>query len=272
MTNKEPLKIKEVHNWMQAMLINHQPVAHAGASPADVVNASQRLSAEQHLGIYRQSYIARLRDCMKNQFKGLAYALGETLFQAFVDQYLDSNPSTSYTLNHLGEKFPFFLEQTRPDVEDEVKEDWPDFIIELATFEYALSLVFDMAGAEDMLPPDSDTAEHLLIASPTLQLFKHHFPICQYYLDFNANLSPELPFPQQSYAAVSRQNYRLGLFNIGPDQYYFLNCIKSGNSIAEAKNKLITFLNIEKVKLEQVWPIWRKNFIASGFFTRIQAQ
>lgn len=266
MTDKGTLPIKEVHNWMQAMLVQHVPVSHSGATIADMVNASQRLSAAQHLTIYRQSYIARLRACMQNQFKALAYALGEELFQAFADQYLDNNPSISYTLNNLGEKFSLFLEETRPDAESDQKEEWPDFMIELAAFEYALSIIFDMQETDGINVPDSSTPDHLLIASPTLHLFEHQFPICSYYLDFNGGHSPELPFPQQSYCAVSRQNYRLGLFSLGVDQYCFLNYIKAGASIAEAKDKLIASFNCDSTNLERMWPIWRKNFIASGFF------
>lgn len=265
MIDKDTLPITEIHNWMQAMLIQHVPVSHLDVTTADIINDSQRLSAAQHLTIYRQSYIARLRACMQSQFKALAYALGEELFQDFADQYLDSHPSTTYTLNNLGEKFPSFLEKTRPDTESEEKEEWPDFMIELAIFEYALSEIFDMQGTDDVTVVDNDIPDHLLTTSSTLHLFEHKFPICRYYLDFNANLSPELPFPQQSYCGVSRQNYKLGLFSLGADQYYFLNCIKEGASIDEAKNKLIAFFNFDKTNLEDRWPLWRKNFIASGF-------
>ncbi len=263
---KDVFTITEIQNWMQAMLVQHIPIAHAGIATADMVNDSQRMNAAQHLTIYRQSYIARLRDCMKNQFKCLTYALGDSLFEAFADQYLDSNPSTSYTLNDLGEKFPAFLENTRPDAESDEKEDWPDFMIELAAFEYALSLIFDMHETNDVTIPDGGTPDHLLTTSPTLHIFEHQFPICRYYLDFNASLLPELPLAQQSYCCVSRQNYKLGLFSIGADQHYFLNTIKAGASIDEASTQLISFFNFDSAKFEDVWPIWRKNFIASGFF------
>jgi putative DNA-binding protein len=265
-TDKEGLPISEIHHWMQSMLVNSVPVSPSGLMTDDMVCASQRLTASQHLSIYRQSYIARLRSCMQSQFKALAFALGEELFQAFADQYLDSNPSESYTLNNLGKKFPEFLSQTRPDVESDEKESWPDFMIELAAFEFTLSVIFDMQNNDGANLPDDDTPDHLLKASPVLHLFEHQFPICRYYLDFNANQSPELPFPKKTFCVVSRQNYRLGLFNIGFDQYRFLSYIIDGASIGEAKEKLVSDFNIESSQLEKVWPIWRKNFMASGFF------
>ena len=269
MSDKELLPVKEIHNWMQAMLIQHVPVSHLDATVNDIINPSQRLTAAQHLTIYRQSYIARLRACMQSQFKCLAYALGELLFQDFADQYLDSNPSKSYTLNDLGEKFPSFLEATRPDADSDEKEEWPDFMIELAKFEYALSLVFDVQSTDKNVVTDSNTPDHLLTTSSTLRLFEHQYPISRYYLDFSAGFSPELPFPQQSYCGVSRQDYKLGLFSLGADQFYFLNCIQSGASVSEAKDKLISFYNIENAAFEERWPLWRKNFIASGFLVQM---
>src|ERR1700753_3361545 len=115
--------VAQLQSWMQGMLVHHVPVAEGGLGTEDVVNATERLSAVAHLKIYRHSYIARLRACMQNQFAALAYALGNELFEAFADQYLNTYPSNSYTLNTLGEKFPDFLQQTRPDIDEQ--ESWP---------------------------------------------------------------------------------------------------------------------------------------------------
>src|ERR1700733_1314411 len=95
----ETFSLIQLQNWMQGMLVQHVPVADGDVTVEDVVSASKRLSAVRHLNIYRQSYIARLRACMQNQFGALAYALGAELFELFADQYLDSTPSESYTLN-----------------------------------------------------------------------------------------------------------------------------------------------------------------------------
>ncbi len=269
MSDKAALSNRELQNWMQDMLVQYMPIAPEGYPTEDIIASSQRLDAVQHLSIYRQSYIARLRSCMQSQFKALSYALGEPLFEAFADQYLDSNPSTSYTLNNLGEKFASFLSETRPDAEDEEKETWPDFMIELAEFEYALSVIFDMPHIDEPGTLSQDTPDDALVLSPTLHLFEHQFPICNYYLEFNASRSPELPFPEPSYCAVSRQYYKLGLFNLNIGQYYFLQYIRQGASINAAKQQLIDNFHFDPKNLEQVWPVWRRNFVASGFFVAV---
>ncbi|MGZ3874758.1 MAG: HvfC/BufC family peptide modification chaperone [Mucilaginibacter sp.] len=262
--------LSELQNWMQGMLVKPPPLSDNGltdqAAIADIVNPSSRLSAARHLDIYRYSYIARLRACMRSQFKALAYALGDELFESFADLYLDTYPSGSYTLNTLGEKFPVFLEETRPDAGREHKELWPDFMIELARFEYELSVIFDeQAAAHDIIIP-VDTPDNLLKPAPVFHLFYHQFPVCSYYLEFSQGKQPELPFPEESYCAVTRVNYKLGLFTLRGAQYYFLKSMQEGRSVKEAKRNLVKIFNFNKVKLDEVWPEWKKNFIEAGFF------
>ncbi|WP_295676108.1 putative DNA-binding domain-containing protein [uncultured Mucilaginibacter sp.] len=259
------ITLHQLQNWMQGMLIKGSPSTDDRKVIEAVVNHSQRLSAMRHLNIYRSSYIARLRACLQNQFIALAYALGNDLFESFADQYLDSCPSESYTLNTLGEKLPAFLEQTRPDADLEQKESWPDFIIELAGFEYALSEIFDEQAAGDFTILTPDTPDNLLKVTPVLHLFSHHFPICQYYLDFLQHKEPELPFPEESYCAVSRRDYKLGLFVIRRAQYYFLKSMQEGRSVKKSMKYLAKNFEFKIEDLEKIWPEWKRNFITSGF-------
>lgn len=253
------------------MLVHHVPVSAAvldePVAVEQVVNASQNLSAQRHLEIYRYSYIARLRSCMQSQFAALAYALGSQLFEAFADQYLDVYPSESYTLNTLGEQFPKFLEETRPDAHQQEKETWPDFMIELATFEYQLSQIFDEHTADNSNPATADTPDDLLQLAPVLHLFHQQFPICEYYLQYSQGKEPELPFPEESYCVVTRRNYKLGLFTIRPAQYHFLSFMKQGRSVSEARDELLQTFGFERPEVDRVWPLWKQSFIESGFLT-----
>ena len=249
---------------MQSALVRQDVPAQA-AKPEYFINESSRLSAARHLQIYRQSYIARLRECMKNQFSALVYALGEELFQMFADQYLDAHPSDSYTLNELGGKFPAFLEETRPDKDSAEKESWIDFIIELARFEYTLSLIFD-AYAPETKTADETTPDEKLKLAPLFHLFYHRYPVCRYYLDVTRKREPELPFEEDSYAVVTRNNYRLSLLEIKPAQYHFLERLLQGDSIAGAKEHFVKNYGFDAARLDNAWKNWRKSFIPTGFF------
>ena len=266
----DPFNLSQLQNWMQGMLVYHIPMNNSdNDNPIrveDVINASQRLNAENHLGIYRYSYIARLRSCMQSQFSALAYALGSELFEMFADQYLDTYPSESYTLNTLGEKFASFLEQTRPDADQETKETWPDFMIELARFEYALSVIFDQDVRDNDDIISDDTHEVSLKLTPVFHLFKHQFPICNYYLDYNQGKKPDLPFPEESYCAVVRRNYKLGLFHLRKPQYYFLESMQQHLQFDEAVKHFINTQNIPQSAFDKIWPEWKRTFIDAGFF------
>lgn len=262
-TNSE---LEKIQNWLQSVLISPEiNTAQAG----NFINDSQRLTATRHLSIYRQSYIARLRECMKNQFSALAFALGEELFQMFADQYLNAYPSNSYTLNNLGKNFPAFLEETRPDAESEEKESWIDFIIELANFEYSLSVIFDEHDDENFVLADDSTPAEALKLIPVFHLFRHTYPVCRYYLDVVKKREPELPFEEESFCVVSRYNYRLSLLEINPAQFYLLEKLSNGETLANAQEDLISNFNFDKAKFENVWQVWRKNFIAAGFFQKM---
>jgi hypothetical protein len=262
LTDKQ-FSLSQIQNWMQSALV--EPGSEA--QPEDFINESSRLSAARHLNIYRQSYIARLRECMKNQFSALAFALGEELFQMFADQYLDAYPSDSYTLNNLGKKFPDFLEETRPDADGQEKEEWVDFIIELARFEYELSLIFDERCEKEIKLANESTPDEDLKLAPLLRLFHHRHPVSGYYLDVTQKKAPELPFEEESFCAVTRNDYRLSLSELKPAQYYFLERLSKGERVAQAKEYFINNYGFDARKLDDVWKQWRKNFIASGFFS-----
>ena len=257
--------LAQIQNWMQAALVQQDGRA-ASVNPETLVNESGRLTAARHLHIYRYSYVARLRECMKSQFSALAYALGEELFQMFADQYLDAYPSDSYTLNELGRRFPRFLQETRPDGGQEAKEPWVDFIIQLAHFEYTLSVIFDAHCDEDARPANESTPDENLRLNPLLRLFHHPYPVCRYYLDVTRKKEPELPLPEESYCAVTRNNYRLSLLEINPAQYHFLEILAVENSVARAREQFVGRYGFDAVRLDDVWRTWREAFITAGFF------
>ncbi len=257
--------LQQLQLWMQGVLINPlgdaKQAPHAHLPPQlqtnaveSVVRSSQRLSAREHLALYQRSYLWRLRECMAQQFPALKYALGDDLFRGFADEYLQLYPPTSYTLATLGERFPAFLQETRPDKDK--KESWPDFMIELAQFEYAIALLFD---AHEPLQEDQRGAS----LSPLTQLFQHSFPVIAYYRAATADKKPQLPLPLKTYGLIVRKDCQLALLDLQPAQYQLLRAMKDGHSFSTAKQGLIDG-GIAETELNTVLPQWLERWREFG--------
>ncbi|WP_417942204.1 putative DNA-binding domain-containing protein [Flavobacterium sp. RS13.1] len=271
------IPLKDFQQWMQQLLLD--PYQQTGVNPddllsnaenaasiEDVICHSEKLTAQEHLAIYQRSYIARLRNCMSQQFSALEYALGEAIFCAFADDYLASNPSNNYNLSFLGAHFADYLENNRPDANEDIKEDWIDFMIELARFEYAIGLLFEEKAEENYQLAAIDTSEEQLKLVPVFALFKFQFPVRKYYHEFKNGKNPALPFGKESYCVVLRHKFKLSIYDLHKEQYDFLCFFKENKNIIETKEWFNSFYKENTVQFEQVWSIWKERWMAAHFF------
>lgn len=275
--------LSSIQRWMRAILI--QPLGEEGQKayenlPTDfhdtaiesLIVPTEKLNAKGHLHIYQSSYILRLRDCMAKQFSALEFALGKELFQHFADQYLQTYPSSSYTLNDLGKNFPKYLQETRPDKDSEKKENWPDFIIELAEYEYSINILFDAQAKpddRDLKDADFQTDESKLILRPIFQLFQHSFPISEYYRAFIDDQGPELPFPSPSFSVLLRKNYQLGIFDLKESQFIFLKYWQEIGDLAQTKASFSRNYKFDPLEVETAWQKWKALWLKQGFFAKM---
>lgn len=271
MSKQPSIPLSTLQKWMQQAIIGPSRVEQRspqallpddwqGRNLDSIIKPSSKLSSRQHLHIYQQSYILRLRACMASQFKALEYALGETLFEGFADEYLKAHPSQSYTLMELGAHFADYLEATRPDKDQAEREDWPDFMIELARFEYQINLLFDVPEVQYFLA-DFSTPDEKLRLIPVFELFAHQFPIRWFYSEFSHGNNPELPLPEQSYCLILRKKLRLAFYDLTREQYQFLQILQQNGSIEAAKLEIT-----DAVNREEIWRDWKRHWTGLGFF------
>ena len=238
-----------------------------GTAPAEaVLHHSARLSAREHLAIYQRSYVARLRGCMAQQFSALEFALGADLFQVFADDYLAAAPSTHYSLAELGRQFPAYLQANRPDALSEEKEDWIDFIIELATFEYDLGVLFDQPADESYRPATPADAEADLALVPTATLFRLQFPTNRFYTQFKKGEQPDLPFAAPSYCLVLRHQYQLAVYELQPGHHAFLELLAAGLPVPAAQAVFCQRPDVDAAAFAQQWPGWKQQWLAAHIF------
>lgn len=260
----EKKSLNNIQEWMQqALLAPHQ---NDKTTTKSMIRDSKRMTAQQHLAIYQRSYVARLRACMAKQFEALEFALGAELFQQFADQYLQIYPSNSYTLMHLGQKFPNFLEETRPDKDQPIKESWPDFLIELAQFEYNIYVIFDEINEEIYETATFETPDEQLKFIPVFYLLDFEFPVPSYYMAFKGGHEPDLPFNRPSWCVVFRINYNIGFKGLLYWQYRLLKILQSNNDVSATLAAIAKESKKPLVEVQQAWAMWRKEWIKSGFF------
>lgn len=275
MAEKVNIPLPKFQEWMQQLLLD--PFQQTEVNPSDllpdslntledVVKDSEKLPARDHLAIYQRSYIARLRNCMITQFSALEYALGEDIFCAFADDYLASRPSYSYNLAQLGKHFAEHLEENRPDKDAEHKEDWINFVIELAQYEYNLGVIFEQKADEDYQLASLETSEDQLKLVPICELFEFDFPVRKFYSDFKQGKEPNLPYERKTYAAVLRHNFKLVVYDLHKEQFEFLNYLKKGLTLQEAKEQFKKDYPNNIDDFQRVWDNWKTRWIEAKFF------
>jgi hypothetical protein len=231
--------LSATQSWMYAAIT--QPLG-AGVAPRrtdEMVTPSPTLTSEQRLGIYRRSYYARLLECMESMFPALRHAIGVDLFRRFSLGYLQANAPESYTLNRLADGFPAYLGATRPEAGPSgERETWPDFLIELATLEFAFLQTFDgpgvegqwIAGVSQILAIPAGRLVATLV--PCLRLFSFQYPVHTYLISCKRGQAPELPDPKASFVAMTRREYRIRMLDLSLPQYKVLQRLDGCTSLS----------------------------------------
>lgn len=104
-----------------------------------------RLSVEQAFEFYRTSYSQRLTKALRDKFEAVNWVLGPENFTDLCTQFIEDNPSSSYSLENYGNELPQFLVTT------EIGKQCP-FLEDLATFEWALKEVADAPISRPLSP------------------------------------------------------------------------------------------------------------------------
>lgn len=235
----------------------------------ETVLPGANISAAQALGIYQRSYLMRLRLCLGDQFPATRHALGRELFDDFAEDYLRDCPSNTYTLYALGTRFSDWLEATRPDrdLPEAEREDWVDFMIDLARYEHELFRLFDAPGHEQSTWPEAHTADADLVLQPCLSLTQYRYPVAWYYHEVRAGNAPPFPEQRDSPTVILRRDFRTTTYPVTSVHFRFLSALQATTSIESALHVVSadTKQPIERVRRsweQEVRAVW----IAAGFF------
>jgi hypothetical protein len=294
----EPRSLGIVQRWFHAV-VSHPGGVQGGAASDEaqalirlnrgeleaVVRRSRNLTAAERLSIYANAYYARLLECLGACFPVLKGALGDEVFDGFAFEYLQRYPSRSYTLDRLGESFPRFLEETRPDREAGESNDagrgWPDFLIDLATLEWTLAKVFDGPGVEDQplltpealqtFPPER-FAEARLAPVVCLRLLTFRYPVNAYYTAARQAEEGEdvpIPEPAEERVAILRRDFIVRRYPLTAPQHALLQQILASSPVGEAIAAAAAASDLDDEALAIELRAWFRFWAAEGFFQTV---
>lgn len=291
----EPLHaLDQIQRWMQAAITHpdgveegmnsaeaHRQIDAGAADVEKVLTRSKAMTAMERLSIYGSAYYARLLECMREEFPATTYALGEELFDSFAAEYLQQYPSRSYTLCQLGANFPRYLVESRPPREEgEPEVSWPEFLADLAQYEWTFSVIFDGPGVEGKEILDEAKLRTVaperwpdarLVPVCCLRLLTFRYPVQAYYTAVRHGEKPEMPAPAQTFLALTRRDYTVRHSTLEATEYRLLNALTEGKSVTDAIEQVALSGDVDVDHLAVNLHDWFRHWAASGFFQAVEA-
>jgi hypothetical protein len=143
---------------------------------SEIVSTDNAL-AEHRLGAYYNAYRIRLIDCLAVDYPALEQTLGRETFEYLALDYLQHYPSTHPSVRWFGQHLPRYLREF-------YRGENQDFLQELASYEWAQTLVFDAANSDSLVQVEA-MAQVPAEAWPGLTF---HFKPAMRWLDLHWNV------------------------------------------------------------------------------------
>lgn len=103
---------------------------------ANLITATNELTPEARINIYKHGYSARLIDTLADNYSKLQQYLGKDKFDKLANSYLQTYPSNFRSIRWFGDKLSIFLKEQQPYCKSLI-------LAELAQFEWAIEATFD---------------------------------------------------------------------------------------------------------------------------------
>lgn len=228
-----------------------------------LVRPGPRSSASQRLDVYRESYVARLVECLSDDYPALQYALGDQDFAQLARGYVDAHPSRSASLNYFGRDFASFCAQQHGSERA--------FSAELARLEWAL---VEAIHAPESQPIAADRLADIapeawpnarFAANPSLCVLCFDHPVNAFYQAYRDDRAPELPAPAASAVAVYRCGNALWRADLAPARCALLSDLLAGSVLGEALERAAADGGASEADVLA----WFGEWMRDGFFSAI---
>jgi len=233
------------------------------------IQPSTSLKPVDRLELYHRQYWFRLLDSIAEDFPTLRRLLGEEVFWNLVEAYLESIPSRSYTLRHLGSQMAAFVIQ-----HPALAGAYPRHAFELTRLENAVCEAFEAAD-EPVIEPDQ-LAETPLTLQPHVKLFAFTTPA-----DALWRLAAEEPAPETLFhapklepafhVAVFRENDRTRVERMPREAFQLLRAIQTTGELEAALESSGLCETVAPDQADQIRE-WFGLWTARGWFCPRQTQ
>lgn len=245
--------LRQTQEWLVGAIISPEE----SADVERFVTPSARQAPRDRLHVYRHAYVARLIECLEDDYPVVFHALGRDRAEELCREYIEAHPSRSFSLNVFGQSMPAFL-RTKNEL----------FAADLATLEWSVVEAIHAAESVKMAPDalakidPSEWGKVALVASASLRLHQFDYPVNAYYQAFHndeLDANAALPGPSAERVAVYRLDMKIWRMALSPGQYALLSPLVRGVSLEEAFES--------DVGEEADVAAWFQQWTAEGFFS-----
>jgi len=271
-------ELTRLQQWMQEVVVHPGTIEEAiesdGAEQkipserlSDVVLPSHSMTSAERVGVYHGMYLMRMEEALETDYPVIRYHLGDHQFGHLVREYVQRYPSTSYTLNRLGDYLPqFFLDDP----------EWPEaaFLHDLARLELAMTEVFDeeespVLGATELEGvPTEMWDESRLLPVPAFRLLAFKHAVIPNLLAYHEDRPSPSPRRRATWIALYRRDYSVLRLELARPEYDLLKAIVSGAPLGEA---LATAAASKSPRQQTKVFRWFRTWISEGLFTAIES-
>ena len=274
----EKPELTRLQRWMQEVVVHPGTVEEAIESESaireipserlsEVVLPSHSMTSAERVGVYHGMYLMRMEEALETDYPVIRFHLGDHQFSHLVREYVQRYPSTSYTLNRLGDHLPqFFLDEP----------EWHDaaFLHDLARLELAMTEVFDeeespVLGSEELeaVPPDA-WEEARLRPIPALRLLAFKHAVIPNLVAFHEDWPSPGPRRRATWVVLYRRDYSVLRLELSRAEYDLLKAIVEGAPLGEA---LATAAASKSQRQQAKVFRWFRTWISEGLFAAIES-
>lgn len=231
------------------------------SKPDQWIVSKDTFPPQSQLGVYIDSYRARLQDVVAEDYPVLKHAMGEEAFESLIDNFVEQARPTHFNIGRFALKLGEFL-AAQPIA--------TTLLHELCRLETALS---QLADAEETITLSPADMQHLtpemfmrqrLYLRRAAELHAFDYPINDYFQQVMDETSPALPAAQPSYLAVFRHDDVVWRMALEEWEYALLQLLAAGQTIGNALEQLRVRSGMNEDTLAEHLTEWFGKWMRNG--------